>query len=201
MDAVNRGLWSQNPITTQVLGVCSALAVTVELVPALVMGAAVTVVLGASNVIVSALRRRIPHRIRVLAMLAIIASLVIVVDLVLRAFAWEISKQLSIFVGLIITNCIVLARAEGFAMFHSPGRAVVDGVATGLGYAWILALVAALRELLGSGRLLGIELVPDWVREAGYVDNGIAVLAPGAFFLLGVIVWIQRAVTGGKDEP
>jgi Na+-transporting NADH:ubiquinone oxidoreductase subunit D len=193
-------LWSQNPITTQVLGVCSALAVTVELLPALVMGAAVTVVLAASNAIVSMLRHRIPHRIRLLVMLAVIASLVIVVDLVLRAYAWNVSKQLSIFVGLIITNCLVLGRAEGFAMSNPPGRAVVDGVATGIGYAWILALVGALRELLGSGRLLGHDVVPGWMREAGYVDNGIAVLAPGAFFLLGVIIWIQRAITHRQEE-
>jgi Na+-transporting NADH:ubiquinone oxidoreductase subunit D len=173
-------MWSNNPITMQVLGVCSALAVTVQLAPALVMGGAVIAVLVASNLVVSLLRRRIPHRIRILVMLAVIASLVIVVDLLLRAFAWQISRQLSIFVGLIITNCIVLGRAEGFAMFHPPGRAVLDGFATGLGYAAVLAAVAALRELLAP-------------------HNGLAVLAPGAFFLLGVLVWIQRALTRHQE--
>lgn len=192
-------LWERNPITVQILGVCSALAVTVELRPALVMGLAVIVVMGGTNAIVSLLRHWIPRRIRILTTLAVVASLVIVVDLVLRAFMWEVSKQLSIFVGLIITNCIVLGRAEGFALNNPFGRSLVDGVASGIGYAWILALVGALREVLGSGRLLGMDVVPAWLVDAGYVNNGIMVLAPGAFFLLGVIVWIQRAISGYRE--
>lgn len=193
-------LWQRNPITVQVLGVCSALAVTVELRASLVMGAAVIAVLAGTNTIVSLLRRWIPHTIRILVSLAIVASLVIVVDQLLRAFMWQISKQLSIFVGLIITNCIVLGRAEGFALSNPPGRAFIDGVASGVGYAWILAMVGALRELLGSGRLLGVDVVPQWLIDAGYINNGIMVLAPGAFFLLGIIIWIQRAISGYREE-
>ena len=192
-------LWQRNPITMQVLGVCSALAVTVELRASLVMGAAVIAVMVGTNAIMSLLRRQVPRNIRILATLAVVASLVICVDLVLRAFLWDVSKQLSIFVGLIITNCIVLGRAEGFALNTTPGRAALDGAASGLGYAWILALVGGLRELLGAGTLLGIAIVPSWVVDAGYVHNGIMVLAPGAFFLLGVIVWVQRAVTGYRE--
>jgi Na+-transporting NADH:ubiquinone oxidoreductase subunit D len=193
-------LWAENPITMQALGVCSALAVTVELRPALVMGVAVIAVMSGTSLIVSLLRGFIPRRIRILTMLTVVASLVIVVDLILRAYMWDLSRQLSIFVGLIITNCIVLGRAEAFALGNPPGRALIDAAASGLGYAWILAIVAALREVLGSGRLLGIELVPAWAIEAGYVNNGIMVLAPGAFFLVGLIVWVQRALGARTAE-
>jgi Na+-transporting NADH:ubiquinone oxidoreductase subunit D len=193
-------LWKRNPITVQVLGVCSALAVTVDLRPAVVMGAAVVAVMGGTNLVVSLLRHWIPRRIRILIMLAVVASMVIIVDQILRAFMWEVSKQLSIFVGLIITNCIVLGRAEGFALSNPPLRSLVDGVASGMGYALILAVVGAFRELLGSGRLWSYEVVPAWAYDAGYVNNGIMVLAPGAFFLLGLIVWIQRALSGYHEE-
>jgi Na+-transporting NADH:ubiquinone oxidoreductase subunit D len=189
-----------NPITLQILGICSALAVTTKLAPAITMSIALTAVIVGASVIISLIRHHMPSSIRIIIQMTIIASLVIVVDQVLQAFAYELSKQLSVFVGLIITNCIVLGRAEGFALSNPPGRALIDGIAGGLGYAWILALVATMRELLGSGRVLGFDVVPAWMLEAGYVNNGIMVLAPGAFFLLGVIVWIQRAITGHAED-
>ena len=182
----------QNPITLQVLGICSALAVTTQLKPALVMCAALTFVLICSNVLISLLRNKIPGSIRVITQLAIIASLVIVADLILRAFVYDVSKQLSVFVGLIITNCIVMGRAEAFAMGNSPGKAALDGLANAMGYNIILLLVAFFRELLGSGKLLGYTVMETVNNGGWYSPNGLMVLSPGAFFIIGILIWVQR---------
>jgi Na+-transporting NADH:ubiquinone oxidoreductase subunit D len=185
-----------NPITVQVLGICSALAVTVQVQRALVMGAAVIAVLAASNVIISFLRSYIPPSIRIIVQLAVIASLVIVVDQLLQAYLYDISKQLSVFVGLIITNCILMGRAEAFAMANPPWESLLDGLGNGFGYASILVIVAFFRELFGSGTLFGFGVVPQAAYDLGYADMGLMVLAPGAFILLGLIIWAQRTYTG-----
>ena len=192
-----------NPITTQVLGICSALAVTVKMDTALVMSGALIFVLVGSNVIVSALRALIPSRARIIVMLTIIATLVIVIDQLLKAYLYDISKQLSIFVGLIITNCIVLGRAEAFALKNSTWESALDGFGNAMGYGLILLLVSAARELFGSGSLLGFQVVPDvlYAENGGwYVNNGLMLLAPGAFIILGLLIWLQRAVNGYTEE-
>lgn len=183
-----------NPINKQVLGICSALAVTVQVKTALVMTLAVIFVLAFSNLFVSLLRNKIPSKIRIIVELTIIASLVILVDQVLRAFLYDISKQLSVFVGLIITNCIVMGRAEAFAMQNKPWPSVLDGIGNGLGYGMILLLVSTGREILGSGSFFGLQLIPQAAYDAGYQNMGIMVLAPGAFILLGLIIWLQRTL-------
>lgn len=185
-----------NPIATQVLGICSALAVTVQLQTAIVMSLAVIAVVSISNVMISLVRNKVPSNIRIIVELAIIATLVILVDQVLKAFLYDISKQLSVFVGLIITNCIVLGRAEAFALQNKPWPSFLDGVGNGLGYSMILITVAFGREILGSGTLFGFQLIPDAVYAAGYQNMGLMVLAPGAFILLGLIIWVQRTITG-----
>ncbi|TDT39332.1 Na+-transporting NADH:ubiquinone oxidoreductase subunit D [Halospina denitrificans] len=176
-----------NPIALQVLGICSALAVTSSLKVSLVMCAAVIAVTCASNVAVSLIRSQIPSSIRIIVQMTIIASLVIVVDQFLQAFAYQISKQLSVFVGLIITNCIILGRAEGFAMQNGPWLSFVDGLGNGLGYSLILVVVAIAREALGAGTLLGYAVMPEW-----YVPNGLMLLPPSAFFLIGLFIWAVR---------
>ncbi len=193
-------LWDNNPISLQVLGICSALAVTVKLDTAFVMSIAVIAVISISNLVISLLRNFIPARIRILIMLSVIATLVILTDQILKAFLFDISKQLSVFVGLIITNCIILGRAEAFAMANKPWASFLDGVGNGLGYAWILIAVAFFRELLGSGSLWGFQVVPDALYGAGYVNMGLMVLAPGAFLLLGVIIWVQRAISKQVED-
>lgn len=193
-------LWDNNPISLQVLGICSALAVTVKLETACVMSLAVIAVLTLSNTVISMLRTFIPAKIRILIMLSIVATLVILADLALKALVYDISKQLSVFVGLIITNCIILGRAEAFAMSNPPRKAFLDGLGNGLGYAWILVAVAFFREVFGSGRLFGFAIVPQVLYTWGYENNGIMMLAPGAFLLLGVIIWVQRAVSGRVEE-
>ncbi|MCB9876275.1 MAG: NADH:ubiquinone reductase (Na(+)-transporting) subunit D [Planctomycetes bacterium] len=193
-------LWDNNPIALQVLGICSALAVTTKLDAALVMGAGVTAVTAASNVIISLIRNLIPSKIRIIVQLVVVSGAVIAVDQVLRAYMFDLSKQLSVFIGLIITNCIVMGRLEAYAMQNPPGRSLLDGIGNGLGYAWILAVVGAIREIFGSGKLLGMQVVPQGLYEAGYVNNGLMVLAPGAFILLGVIVWVQRAISGYVEK-
>ncbi len=193
-------LSDNNPITVQVLGICSALAVTVSMNTALVMGIAVISVLSFSNVVISMLRSYIPPSIRIIAQLAVIASAVILVDQVLKAYLFEISKQLSVFVGLIITNCILLGRAEAFAMANRPWPSFLDGLGNGLGYASILLIVAFGRETLGSGKLFGFKVVPQVAYDLGYSDMGLMVLAPGAFILLGLLVWAQRTYTGYTEE-
>ncbi len=189
-----------NPITIQILGICSALAVTSKLNTSVVMGLAVIVVTGFSNLIISLMREYIPSKVRIIIEMIVIASLVIVVDQVLKAYAYQLSKQLSVFVGLIITNCIVLGRLEAFAMNNRPIPSLFDGIGNGFGYALILALVGFLRELLGSGTLWGYRVVPESFYSAGYVNNGLMVLAPGAFIILSLIIWLQRSITGYRED-
>jgi Na+-transporting NADH:ubiquinone oxidoreductase subunit D len=182
-----------NPITVQVLGICSALAITVQLKPALVMSVSVMVVMAASNVIISLLRNLIPNRIRIIVQLVVVASMVILVDQVLRAYAYDVSKELSIFIGLIITNCIVMGRLEAFALGHGVWKSFLDGIGNAAGYGFILVIVAFFRELLGSGKLLGFQVVPDALYEMGYEDNGLMLLSPMALITVGILIWIQRA--------
>ena len=189
-----------NPITVQVLGICSALAITVQLKPAIVMAVAVVFVMVFSNLIVSLIRNWIPNRIRIIVQLLIVASLVILVDQVLKAYAYDVSKQLSVFVGLIITNCIIMGRLEAFALGNGPWKAILDGFGNGIGYSLILVAVGAFREVFGAGTLLGYSVIPQSLYDVGYVNNGLMVLAPGAFFLLGLIVWLQRYITGYYEE-
>lgn len=182
-----------NPITLQVLGICSALAVTTSLLPALLMCIALTSVAALSNAAISSIRTRIPNNIRIIVQMTIIASLVIVTDQVLRAFAFETSKQLSVFVGLIITNCIVLGRAEAFAMQNSPGLSFLDGLGNGLGYSTILIIVATLRELFGAGSLFGNSILPLSSDGGWYQANGMMLLPPSAFFIIGLLIWLIRS--------
>jgi len=197
---VKDGFWDNNPISLQVLGICSALAVTVQLNTAIVMCLALTFVVSLSNTAVSLIRNFIPSKIRIIVQLSIISTLVIIADQILKAYAFDISKKLSVFVGLIITNCIVMGRAEAFAMQNPPWKSFLDGLGNGLGYSAILILVAIFREILGSGTLLGFPLIPRAFYELGYVDCGLMVLAPGAFILLGLIIWVQRMISGYKEE-
>ena len=189
-----RALWDINPISKQILGICSALAVTVQLKTAVVMSIAVTLVVAFSSLVISCMRRVIPRNIRIIVEVAVIATLVIVADELLKAFMYEVSKQLSVFVGLIITNCIVLGRAEGFALSNPPFRSFMDGIANGIGYSSILIGVAFFRELLGSGKLVGFQVVPSVFYELGYLNNGLMVLAPGAFIIIGLFVWLEHTL-------
>ncbi|MBL6722397.1 MAG: NADH:ubiquinone reductase (Na(+)-transporting) subunit D [Candidatus Margulisbacteria bacterium] len=182
---------TQNPISVLVLGICSALAVTVQLKPSVVMVLAMTFVLTMSNVIVSILRHAIPKNIRIIVELTIIASLVILADQFLKAYMFDVSKQLSVFVGLIITNCIIMGRAEAFAMANNPWLSFWDGLGNGLGYGMILVIVGAIREFFGTGKLWGAKVVPDWLYQSGYVDLGLMVYAPAAFIVIGLISWLQ----------
>jgi Na+-transporting NADH:ubiquinone oxidoreductase subunit D len=187
---------SSNPITVQVLGICSALAVTAQLKPAIVMAISVTVVVAFGNVIISLLRDTIPNRIRIIVQLVVIAALVILVDQVLKAFVYDVSKQLSVFVGLIITNCILMGRLEAFAMSNKPWQSFLDGLGNGAGYGLILITVGFFRELLGSGSLLGIRIIPEsWYLANGgfYSNNGMMILPPMALITIGTIIWIQRS--------
>lgn len=189
-------LLANNPISRQSLGICSALAVTVQLKTAIVMGLALTFVLSFSNLSVSLLRNYIPRNIRMIVELSLIASLVILADEVLRAFMYDVSKQLSVFVGLIITNCIVMGRAETFALGNAPLPSFLDGLGNGAGYGLVLVSVAFFRELLGSGKLLGWQVVPEGLYAIGYENNGFMLLAPAAFIIIGLLVWLQNTVTG-----
>jgi Na+-transporting NADH:ubiquinone oxidoreductase subunit D len=182
-----------NPVTVQILGICSALAVTVKVKPAIVMGLSVIVVTAFSNLIISFLRNYIPPRIRIIAQLVVVATMVILVDQVLRAFVYDVSKQLSVYVGLIITNCIIMGRLEAFAMGNKPWPSFIDGIGNGIGYAAILVIVAIFREFFGSGSLLGYKIIPKGFYEAGYVDNGMFIMPTMALILVGVIIWIQRS--------
>ena len=181
-----------NPITVQVLGICSALAITVQLKHALVMSISVMAVMAASNVIISLLRNLIPNRIRIIVQLVVVAAMVILVDQVLRAYAYDVSKELSIFIGLIITNCIVMGRLEAFALGNGVWKSFLDGIGNAAGYGFILILVAFFRELLGSGKLFGYQVIPDVIYEMGYVDNGLMLLSPMALITVGLIIWVQR---------
>ena len=182
-----------NPITVQVLGICSALAITVQLKPAVVMTMSVIFVMACSNVIISILRNLIPNRIRIIVFLVVISSLVALVDQFLKAYAYDVSKELSIFIGLIVTNCIVLGRLEAFALGNGIWKSFLDGIGNAIGYGVILILVAFFRELLGSGNLWGIQVVPDSIYESWYVNNGLMLLSPMALITVGVIIWIQRS--------
>jgi Na+-transporting NADH:ubiquinone oxidoreductase subunit D len=187
-------LGENNPITVQVLGICSALAVTVKLKPSVVMAISVVVVMMVSNLIVSLFRKVIPPRIRIIFMLVVIAMMVILVDQVLKAFAFEVSKQLSVFVGLIITNCIIMGRLEGFAMNNKPWESVLDGIGNAAGYAWILIVVGFFREFLGSGTIYGYPVMEKiGIFEIGYENNGFMILPPMALVTVGIIIWIQRS--------
>ncbi|MCF0213314.1 MAG: NADH:ubiquinone reductase (Na(+)-transporting) subunit D [Muribaculaceae bacterium] len=182
-----------NPVVVQVLGICSVLAVTAKLQPAVVMGISVIAVLAFANVIISLLRSTIPVNIRIIVQLVVVAGLVVIVDQVLKAFAYDASKQLSVFIGLIITNCILMGRLEAFAMANKPWPSFLDGVGNGVGYAIVLVIVGFFRELFGSGTLFGYQVVPDCFYQAGYVNNGLMILPPMALVLVACIVWAQRA--------
>ena len=189
-------LVSANPIAVAVLGICSALAVTTQVLPSIVLMLAMTFVLASSNVVISLLRNYIPKNIRIIVELVVIASLVILADQLLKAFLYDVSKQLSVFVSLIVTNCIIMGRAEAFALGNGPWLSFWDGLGNGLGYGYILVVVSAFRELLGAGTLLGFQIVPDAAYAAGYVDMGLMVLAPGVFITIGLLVWLQNKWTG-----
>jgi Na+-transporting NADH:ubiquinone oxidoreductase subunit D len=190
-----------NPITLQILGICSALAVTTSVATALTMSLALTAALVASSAVISAIRRHIPRAVRLILQITIIASLVIVIDLLLQAFAFEISQRLSIFVSLIVTNCLVLGRAEAFAMRNPVGPSMLDALGNGLGYSLILILVGALRELLGVGALLGVPVLPTVAAGGWFVPLGVMLLAPSAFFILGLLVWAIRSWRPEQVEP
>ena len=194
------GVWDTNPITFQILGICSALAVTTQLKAAIVMSLGLTIVTAGSNVVISLIRNFIPPQIRIIVQLTVVSALVISIDQFLRAYMFDVSKQLSVFVGLIITNCIVMGRLEAFAMGNPPWKSFLDGLANGAGYSAVLIMIGIIREIFGSGTLLGFHVIPASFYAAGYVNNGMMVLAPGAFFLLGIIVWLQRSVSGYKES-
>ena len=182
-----------NPIMVQVLGICSALAVTSQLKPAIVMGLAVTIITAFSNVIIDLIRKTIPMRIRIIVQLVVVAALVTIVSQILKAVAYDVSVQLSVYVGLIITNCILMGRLEAFAMMNKPWPSFLDGLGNGLGYAMILVIVGAVRELLGRGSLLGFQLIPQSVYDAGYMNNGMMTMPAMALILLGCVIWIHRS--------
>ena len=182
-----------NPITVQVLGICSALAITVQLWPAIVMTFSVIFVMACSNVIISILRDLIPNRIRIVVFLVVISSLVALVDEFLKAYAYDVSKELSIFIGLIVTNCIIMGRLEAFALGNGVWKSFLDGVGNAFGYGAILIAVAFFRELLGSGNLMGNQVIPDFIYEMGYENNGLMLLSPMALITVGIIIWIQRS--------
>lgn len=192
-EAFIKPLNGDNPVLVQVLGICSALAVTSQLKPAIVMGLAVTVITAFSNVIISIIRNTIPQRIRIIVQLVVVAALVTIVSQVLKAFAYDVSVQLSVYVGLIITNCILMGRLEAFAMMNKPWPSFLDGVGNGLGYALILVIVGAVRELLGRGSLLGFQLIPEGAYNFGYVNNGMMTMPAMALILVGCVIWVHRA--------
>lgn len=182
-----------NPVLVQVLGICSALAVTSQLKPAIVMGLAVTIITALANVIISLIRKTIPNRIRIIVQLVVVAALVTIVSQVLKAFAYDVSVQLSVYVGLIITNCILMGRLEAFAMMNKPWPSFLDGVGNGLGYALILVVVGGFREFFGRGSLLGFQIIPQCVYDAGYMNNGMMTMPAMALILVGCVIWVHRA--------
>jgi Na+-transporting NADH:ubiquinone oxidoreductase subunit D len=193
-------LSDNNPITIQVLGICSALAVTTQMKPTLVMALSVTAVVVFSNLIISFMRNAIPGRIRIIVQLTVVSVLVILVDQILKAFVYDVSKQLSVFVGLIITNCIVMGRLEAFAMGNKPGPSILDGLGNGFGYGVIILLVAFARELFGSGKVFGYSVIPSSFYDAGYVNNGLMLIPAGALFVIAIIIWIQRSFNKNLQE-
>ncbi len=193
-------LSANNPVIVQILGICSALAVTIKLEPAFVMGLSVMVVTAFANLVMSLLRNGIPSRIRIIVQLVVIAALVILVDQVLKAFVYDVSKQLSVYVGLIITNCIIMGRVEAYALGNKPWASFLDGIGNGLGYMAILVIVAFFRELFGSGCLFGIQVIPDSFYAAGYSNMGIMLFSPMALILVGVIIWVHRSFKKDLQE-
>ena len=193
-------IFKGNPITVLVLGICSSLAVTVELKGALVMALSVTIVTGLSSLVLSMMRNTIPNRVRIIVQLVVVALMVILVDQFLKAYAYGIDKQLSVYIGLIITNCIVMGRIEAFALGNKPIPSLLDGLANGVGYGLILIVVAFFRELFGSGTLLGFRIIPESFYAAGYVNNGLVILPPMALILIGCIIWIQRSIQKDLQE-
>ena len=193
-------IFKGNPISVLVLGICSSLAVTVQLKGAFVMGLSVIIVTGLSSLICSLLRNTIPNRIRIIVQLVVVAMMVILVDQVLKAYAYSVSKTLSVYIGLIITNCIVMGRIEAFALGNKPIASLVDGLGNGVGYAMILVIVAFFRELLGSGTLFGFQVIPQAVYDFGYVNNGLMILPPMALIILGCIIWVQRSIQKDLQE-
>jgi Na+-transporting NADH:ubiquinone oxidoreductase subunit D len=191
---IREAFWEANPVSKQILGICSALAVTVQLNTAIVMSLALTLVVAFSSLVISSIRNLIPRNIRIIVEISIIATLVILADELLKAFMYDVSKQLSVFVGLIITNCIVLGRTEGYALANPPIPSFLDGLANGIGYSSILIGVAFVRELLGSGKLLGFNVIPAAFYRAGYENMGLMLLAPGAFIVIGLFVWLQHTL-------
>ncbi|MCP4109416.1 MAG: NADH:ubiquinone reductase (Na(+)-transporting) subunit D [Desulfobacteraceae bacterium] len=191
---VSAPLWKNNPVSVQILGICSALAVTVQLKTAFVMALSLTFVIAFSNLAISLMRNYIPRNIRIIVELTVIATLVILADQILKAFFYETSKQLSVFVGLIITNCIVMGRAETYALGNPPLSSFADGIGNGLGYGLVLVAVAFIRELLGAGKIFGYKVIPRVFYEAGYEDMGIMLLAPAAFIIIGLLVWLQKSI-------
>jgi Na+-transporting NADH:ubiquinone oxidoreductase subunit D len=187
-----------NPVMAQTLGICSALAVTAQIKPAIVMSLSLTVVLTLSNLIISLIRNVIPAKIRIIVFMIVIATLVALADQLLKAYLFDVSKQLSVFVGLIITNCIVMGRAEAFATTNTAKMAVLDGLGNGAGYSIVLIAVGAIREVLGSGKLFGAPIIPEALYDIGYSNNGLMVLAPGAFFLIGIFIWITNTLYKGQ---
>ena len=183
-----------NPVIVQVLGICSVLAVTAKLEPAIAMGISVIAVLAFSNVIISLIRNTIPTNIRIIVQLVVVAGLVVIVDQLLKAYTYDVSKQLSVFIGLIITNCILMGRLEAFAMANKPWPSFLDGVGNGIGYTIILVIVGFFRELLGSGTLLGYQVIPQWCYDHGYVNNGLMILPPMALIVVGCIIWVHRSI-------
>lgn len=192
-EAFIKPLNGDNPILVQVLGICSSLAVTSQLKPAIVMGLAVTIITAFSNVIISIIRNTIPQRIRIIVQLVVVAALVTIVSQVLKAFAYDVSVQLSVYVGLIITNCILMGRLEAFAMMNKPWPSFLDGIGNGLGYALILVIMGAVREFLGRGSLLGFQLIPEGAYDFGYVNNGMMTMPALALILVGCVIWVHRA--------
>ena len=193
-------IFKGNPISVLVLGICSSLAVTVQLKGAFVMGLSVMIVTGLSSLVCSLLRNTIPNRIRIIVQLVVVAMMVILVDQVLKAYAYSVSKTLSVYIGLIITNCIVMGRIEAYALGNKPFASLMDGLGNGVGYALILIIVAFFRELLGSGTLFGFQVIPQAVYDLGYVNNGLMILPPMALILLGCIIWVQRSIQKDLQE-
>lgn len=193
-------IFKGNPITVLVLGICSSLAVTVEMKGALVMALSVTIVTGLSSLVLSMMRNTIPNRVRIIVQLVVVALMVILVDQFLKAYAYGIDKKLSVYIGLIITNCIVMGRIEAFALGNKPIPSLLDGLANGVGYGLILIVVAFFRELFGSGTLFGLRIIPESFYAAGYVNNGLVILPPMALILIGCIIWIQRSIQKDLQE-
>ena len=199
-DVILTPIFKGNPVTVLVLGICSSLAVTVQLKGALVMGLSVMIVTGLSSFVVSLMRNSIPNRIRIIVQLVVVSLMVILVDQFLKAYSYGVSKTLSVYVGLIITNCIVMGRIEAYALGNKPLPSLLDGLANGAGYAMILIIVAFVRELLGSGTLFGIRIIPESFYAAGYMNNGLIILPPMALIILGLIIWIQRSIQKDLQE-